>query len=135
MTDATSNPPAPNNSSTGSWLPPALNAAIVIAGLVVLVVLVIAALDSLVTSGTSGKTGASDAIALITAGGAVLTGLVGAYFGINVAHQSAAAAQAGQDSAHQVARAALSSQASAVVTAAALDPASDAAQKIINSAH
>jgi hypothetical protein len=36
----------------------------------------------------SRKTGSSDAIALITAGGAVLTGLIGAYVGINTAHQS-----------------------------------------------
>jgi len=98
-----------------------VNAGIVVTGLVVLVVLVVAALVTLVTSGPSGKTGASDAIALITSGGAVLTGLVGAFFGISVAHQSSASAQS---TANRFVESALQSQPRTTTTPV---PAGDAA--------
>ena len=139
-------------------LSPVLNAVIVLAGLAVLVVLIIAALDNLVTTGTNGGTnGASDAIALITAGGAVLTGIVGAYFGINASHQSALGAQAGQAKTLELANQVTTQASSAVTTvasqvnaatqaaatavaashqvalaaAAGLDPSSDVARKIV----
>ncbi len=121
--------PTPDRSVTGNGLSSRWpwNAAVVLLGLVALLIISKMALDNLVTTGPTppgGKVGASDAIALITASGAILTGIIGAYFGVNIASKSANAAQATQVQANE-------NQKTSVAVAAALDPNSETAKQLV----
>ncbi len=106
------------------------NAVVVIFGVIALLLLTLMALDYLVTDappppgGPGGKLGASDAIALISAAGGIILGIVGAYFGVNIASKSADTAQATQVQANEANR-------TAVAAAAALDPTSDATKRFV----
>ena len=118
---------AARDGSKAQW-----NALVVVVGLVALLWLANLALDELVTSHpdpkVGGRIGASDAIALITASGAILTGIIGAYFGVNIASKSANAAQSTQKQANEAQK---DANKTAVAAAASLDPNSEAAKELV----
>ncbi len=119
----------PNPADEGSPQPDKWVASVVVVavGLLTLLVLANMALANLVTAGppaTGGKVGASDAIALISASGAIISGIIGAYFGVNIASKSANTAQSTQVQANRANR-------TAVAAAAALDPESETAKELV----
>ncbi len=123
--------PAPEKPAR-DWSKYPWNLLVVVFGLIALVLLARMALDELVTANpdpkVGGRLGASDAIALITASGAILTGIIGAYFGVNIASKSANAAQSTQAQANEAQKEA---NKITVAAAASLDPTSETAQNLI----
>jgi len=114
--------PASGPSDRWPW-----NAFVVVVGVGALLILANMALTKLVTTGPApagGKVGAADAISLITASGAILTGIIGAYFGVNIASKASNTTQATQLQANEALK-------TAVAAAATADPNSELARQLV----
>jgi hypothetical protein len=119
--EATMAPERGSTTSTPLWI----SALVVLAALCALVVIVTLCIIKVV----QGDDGNMEAVSLITASGAILTGLVGTFFGVNVAHRAQsltegaqAEAQAATQQASRAADVAARNSAAAMTAMTALDP-------------
>ncbi|HEY6747247.1 MAG TPA: hypothetical protein VI357_16205 [Mycobacteriales bacterium] len=108
-----------------------------VVALATLTVIVVLALSRIGASGAD-RAGAAETVSVITASGAILTGLVGAYFGVNVAHRAQTSVEGAQRVAQDASRQAehtidamQRSSDAAITAAAALDPRDPAHQDVL----
>lgn len=123
-------------SSTALWI----SAIVVLAALFALVVIVTLCIIKVVQQSSDVNiNGTTEAVSLITASGAILTGLVGTFFGVNVAHRAQnltegaqAEAQAATQQASRAADVAARNSAAAMAAMTALDPNNPAHREVIS---
>jgi hypothetical protein len=132
--EATTAPGRGSTTSTALWI----SAVVVLAALSALVVIVIMCIVKVV-QGDENMNGITEAVSLITASGAILTGLVGTFFGVNVAHRAQnltegaqAEAQAATQQASRAADIASRNSAAAMAAMSALDPNNPAHREVIS---